>query len=129
MEKSLDASLEALNTTYLDLFLIHWPIAFNRDGSVYNKELTDDPFPTWQKLEELVKKGKIRNILYHRISGLLSRIVSCAVRSLLSIPFLMLCLTECYSMLPSLDLCSLFLAQRTSNATPLKQTLERTLIL
>ena len=62
MEKSLDASLEALNTTYLDLFLIHWPIAFNRDGSVYNKELTDDPFPTWQKLEELVKKGKIRNI-------------------------------------------------------------------
>ncbi|KAL1753365.1 NADP-dependent oxidoreductase domain-containing protein [Schizophyllum commune] len=62
VEKSLDASLEALNTTYLDLFLIHWPIAFNRDGSVYNKELTDDPFPTWQKLEELVKKGKIRNI-------------------------------------------------------------------
>ncbi|TRM65675.1 NADP-dependent oxidoreductase domain-containing protein [Schizophyllum amplum] len=54
--------VETLNTTYLDLFLIHWPIAFNRDGSVYNKELTDDPFPTWQKMEEMVAKGKVRNI-------------------------------------------------------------------
>jgi diketogulonate reductase-like aldo/keto reductase len=27
-----------------------------------DEDLTADPYPTWQKLEELVDKGKIRNI-------------------------------------------------------------------
>ena len=43
------------------------PIAFKKEKgpngeNVYDKELSDDPYPTWQKLEELVEKGKIRNI-------------------------------------------------------------------
>ncbi|KAG7444157.1 uncharacterized protein BT62DRAFT_934332 [Guyanagaster necrorhizus] len=62
VESALDASLSRLGTDYLDLYLIHWPLALNRDGSVYNQALTDDPYPTWKKLEELVDKGKIRNI-------------------------------------------------------------------
>lgn len=37
------------------------PVAFNKDGSL-NKGLTENPYPTWQKLEEMVEKGKIRNI-------------------------------------------------------------------
>ena len=44
------------------------PIAFEKEP--YEKErkivvdeaLTDNPYPTWKKLEELVDKGKIRNI-------------------------------------------------------------------
>lgn len=62
IEKVLDESLNKLGTDYLDLYLIHWPLALNRDGSLYNKELTDNPYPTWQKLEHMVEKGKVRNI-------------------------------------------------------------------
>ncbi|SJL07117.1 related to aldo/keto reductase family proteins [Armillaria ostoyae] len=62
VESALDESLSRLGTDYLDLYLIHWPLALNKDGSVYNQELTDDPYPTWKKLEALVDKGKIRNI-------------------------------------------------------------------
>ena len=39
------------------------PIAFKKgSNNVLDKELTADPYPTWKKLEELVDKGKIRNI-------------------------------------------------------------------
>lgn len=38
------------------------PIAFKKDENVLDKELTANPYPTWQKLEELVDKGKVRNI-------------------------------------------------------------------
>ncbi|KAI5789068.1 aldehyde reductase 1 [Geopyxis carbonaria] len=67
---SLDASLAALQTDYLDLLLIHWPLSF-RPG--------DDPFPvdaqgvlaldeewslleTWRGFEALVDTGKVKAI-------------------------------------------------------------------
>ncbi|KAJ8583337.1 hypothetical protein M405DRAFT_875950 [Rhizopogon salebrosus TDB-379] len=63
IEPVLDQSLSMLGTDYLDLYLIHWPVAFKKDGNnVLDEGLTADPYPTWQKLEELVDKGKIRNI-------------------------------------------------------------------
>jgi len=37
-------------------------VALHKDGSPYDKELTNDPYPTWQKLEEMVEKGKVKNI-------------------------------------------------------------------
>jgi diketogulonate reductase-like aldo/keto reductase len=36
-------------------------VAF-KDGGGIDFDLTENPYPTWQKLEELVEKGKIRNI-------------------------------------------------------------------
>ncbi|KAF9235671.1 NADP-dependent oxidoreductase domain-containing protein [Melanogaster broomeanus] len=63
IEPVLDQSLSMLGTDYLDLYLIHWPVAFKKEGvNVVDEDLTSDPYPTWKKLEELVDKGKIRNI-------------------------------------------------------------------
>ncbi|KAJ3752537.1 NADP-dependent oxidoreductase domain-containing protein [Lentinula raphanica] len=64
IEPALDDSLKKLGTDYLDLYIIHWPLAVPKDEKPanYNKTLTANPYPTWQKLEEMVEKGKVRNI-------------------------------------------------------------------
>ncbi|KAH9922985.1 NADP-dependent oxidoreductase domain-containing protein [Fomitopsis serialis] len=62
IEEALDDSLQKLGTDYLDLYLMHWPVAFKKDTTQVDEALTADPYPTWQKLEEMVEKGKVRNI-------------------------------------------------------------------
>jgi diketogulonate reductase-like aldo/keto reductase len=42
--------------------LIHWPVAFRKGAWEIDFDLTENPYPTWQKLEEMVAKGKVRNI-------------------------------------------------------------------
>lgn len=61
IEPMLDQTLSRLQTNYIDLYLIHWPVAQNKDGSV-DYDLTENPARTWWTLESLVRRGKIRNL-------------------------------------------------------------------
>ena len=39
------------------------PVAFKAGtNNEIDYDLTENPYPTWQKLEEMVEKGKVRNI-------------------------------------------------------------------
>ncbi|KAK0569026.1 hypothetical protein OC861_001367 [Tilletia horrida] len=74
--RGLDASLKDLGTDYVDLLLMHWPVAFhNPEGKqtrgipdertgkmIEDPELSRNPLATWRAMEELVKKGKARHI-------------------------------------------------------------------
>ncbi|KAN0117025.1 putative alcohol dehydrogenase [Hyaloscypha variabilis] len=73
VEWSLKDSLKKLQTSYVDAFLIHWPIASEKnadrtvkigsDGKyVINKSLTENPEPTWRAMEELYSQGLTRSI-------------------------------------------------------------------
>ncbi|KAK8016671.1 hypothetical protein PG993_014860 [Apiospora rasikravindrae] len=70
---SLNNSLEKFGLDYIDLFLVHWPIAAERDDKympkigadgkyIIKKELTENPEPTWRAMEELQESGKTRAI-------------------------------------------------------------------
>jgi len=71
-EVGLDKSLKSLKLDYVDLFLMHWPVAMNPEGN-------DDRFPklpdgsrdlikswshidTWLGMEKLLKTGKVKAI-------------------------------------------------------------------
>lgn len=73
VEWSLKNSLEKLQTPYVDAFLIHWPIASEKnadrtvkigaDGKyVINTSLTNDPSPTWAAMEALYSAGLTNSI-------------------------------------------------------------------
>lgn len=84
VEKALNKTLSDLKVDYLDLFLIHFPIAFKfvpfeekyppgfycGDGDKFIYE--DVPIiDTWRALEKLVQKGKIRSIGISNFPGAL----------------------------------------------------------
>ena len=51
--REFDRTLEALQSDYVDLFLIHWPLPMLYDG---------DYVSTWQLLEEFQRDGRARSI-------------------------------------------------------------------
>ncbi|KAF8311920.1 NADP-dependent oxidoreductase domain-containing protein [Cantharellus anzutake] len=55
----LDRTLTALQTSYLDLYLVHWPVAFEKGTREVDADLTENPCTT---VVEMVDKGKVRNI-------------------------------------------------------------------
>ena len=72
VEQDLDNTLKELNTDYLDLYLIHWPVRLVPDdkGSAIplradGSRATDwdwDQAKTWKQMEEMVAKGKAKAI-------------------------------------------------------------------
>ncbi|KAJ7064645.1 Aldo/keto reductase [Mycena amicta] len=72
VEECVDQTLANLGTDYLDLYLIHWPVALNPNGNhpsfptlpdgkrdvIHSWDLKD----TWKQMEALVKNGKVRSI-------------------------------------------------------------------
>ncbi len=65
---AVERSLRDLQTEYLDLFLIHWPVSFRPDiehpkrAEHYLEPSEERLLETWYALEKLVKKGLIRFI-------------------------------------------------------------------
>lgn len=65
---ALEKSLNDLRLDYLDLYLIHWPVALKK--GVFVPQKSDDLIPldalplleTWQAMESLVEKGLCRHI-------------------------------------------------------------------
>ena len=73
VEWSLKNSLSKLQTPYVDAFLVHWPIAAEKnedhtvkigsDGKyIIKKDLTENPEPTWRSMEKLYEAGLARSI-------------------------------------------------------------------
>ncbi|CAF0851899.1 unnamed protein product [Didymodactylos carnosus] len=65
--KAFDISSKDLGLEYIDLFLIHWPVAFDDQGDptkTENVKIADDIdyLETWQAMEKLVDEGKVKSI-------------------------------------------------------------------
>lgn len=70
---SMESSLKNFGLDYFDLFLVHWPIAAEKDGNeqpkigedgkyIVKTDLTENPEPTWRAMEDLLAAGKTRAI-------------------------------------------------------------------
>ncbi|CAO1637321.1 unnamed protein product [Parajaminaea phylloscopi] len=79
VEKAYNHTLQQLKLEYLDLYLIHWPVAFvptdndilsddklmpanPKDSKVANLDLDTTLAQTWQALVDLKKAGKVKSI-------------------------------------------------------------------
>lgn len=69
VEQALDASLADLGTSYVDLYLMHWPSPFARGASLFPKDAsgktqrgTTDYVDTYKAMEACLASGKARAI-------------------------------------------------------------------
>ncbi|KAL8897688.1 MAG: hypothetical protein Q9207_007087 [Kuettlingeria erythrocarpa] len=69
VESALDASLKDLGTDYVDLYLMHWPVAFARGDNPFPKDSNGkmingdtDCVDTWKAMEKTFKSGKAKAI-------------------------------------------------------------------
>lgn len=66
VEGTLRETLKRLDVDYLDLYLMHWPVAQKKNpagkGVVVDMNLTLDHLPTWRAMESMVEQGLVREI-------------------------------------------------------------------
>ncbi|RDL36176.1 putative aldehyde reductase [Venustampulla echinocandica] len=72
VEENLDMSLKSLGLDYVDLYLVHWPVAMNPNGNHEkfpkhpdgSRDLVKDwsHIQTWKLMEKLVATGKVKAI-------------------------------------------------------------------
>ena len=79
---ALERTLSELDVPYLDLYLIHWPVAFKPDepGTIIDKDTSI--LDTWHAMEDLVRAGLtkhigISNFAKHDVEDLLSHCKIC----------------------------------------------------
>ncbi|KAI0662455.1 Aldo/keto reductase [Cubamyces menziesii] len=62
VEEALDASLSKLGVEYVDLYLMHWPMACDESGKTLQPDESPTFVETWKAMEELFKTGKAKAI-------------------------------------------------------------------
>ena len=70
IEEACKQSLHDLGLDYIDLYLIHWPTAFERGDDFFPKDEEGNmkydielhPTETWKEMEKLVEKGLVKDI-------------------------------------------------------------------
>jgi len=62
VELALNRSLTKLGVEYVDLFLVHWPMALLATGHALQPDETPTFVDTWKDMEKLLDSGKVKNI-------------------------------------------------------------------
>ncbi|KKY29099.1 putative d-galacturonic acid reductase [Phaeomoniella chlamydospora] len=73
VEENLDMTLKDLGLQYLDLYLVHWPVAYNPNGnhekfpmlpdnSARDVDWSQTHIDTWHSMERLLETGKVKSI-------------------------------------------------------------------
>jgi alcohol dehydrogenase (NADP+) len=58
VETALNQTLTDLNLSYLDLYLMHWPVGESLDSKTHPYDFVQ----TWSSMEKLLTTGRVRNI-------------------------------------------------------------------
>ncbi|KXN85649.1 Putative reductase 1 [Leucoagaricus sp. SymC.cos] len=61
-QRALETSLKKLGLDYVDLYLLHWPMALRVDGSALQPNESPTFIETWHLMQELLRTGKTKAI-------------------------------------------------------------------
>lgn len=80
VQENLDITLKDLGVDYLDLYLMHWPVALNPNGNdpmfprkedgTRDHQKDWDFVKTWKEMEKLVETGKVKAVSFKLFSFL-----------------------------------------------------------